>query len=122
MQPAECATRNDLTAPLVRSRQHNEQLALGGVADPIEAAQLTPERLAEIGQRMRWEVLAVCLRQLLHLVEAHEQTAERGALTTRSVDLLVQSRDKLYGRKAFVRARRGASCSLEIVGSHAHVF
>jgi hypothetical protein len=92
VQPPQSASGDDLAASLVRAGQHHQQLAPGGVTDAIEAAQLCSEGLPEVGERLRGELLAVSVCELLHIVEAHKQAAERGAMTTRSVDLLVQTR------------------------------
>jgi hypothetical protein len=42
------------------------------VADAVEAAQLTPERSAEIGKRLNWKALAMSARELLNVIDAHQ--------------------------------------------------
>lgn len=91
VQPAERSASDYLAPPLVGSGEHHQQLALGGMADTVEAAQLAPERGAEVGQRLRRKLLAVGLCEMLDVVKADEQAAQRGVMTPGPVDLLVQA-------------------------------
>ena len=74
--------------------------------DTIEATQLTDQGSSQVDKRLRREILSIGLREVLHLVEAHQQAAELGALTGRSMDLFVQMHDQL--RRGEAVACRGA--------------
>ncbi len=92
VQSAECTSRNNLPTPLVRAGQHDQQLALGGVPDAVEASQLRRERRGEVGECLRWKLRAMHLGEMLDFVEAYEQTAERRVVALGASDLLLQAR------------------------------
>jgi hypothetical protein len=95
VQPAERASRDDLSTSLVRAGQHDQQLALGGVPDAVEAAKLRRERRGEVGERLSRKLRAMRLGQMLDFVEAYEQTAERRVVALSASDLLLQARGQL---------------------------
>jgi DNA repair protein RecN (Recombination protein N) len=119
VHPAERAPGHDLPALLVGAGQHHQQLSRGGVPDTVEAAQLTPQSRAQVGEGLCGKVLAVGARELLDVVEAHEQAAQRGVMTTGSVDLLVQARRQLHRGESVTRVPQSASGVVGVVGSHA---
>jgi hypothetical protein len=96
VQPAERASRDDLPTPLVRAGQHDQQLALSGVPDAVEASQLWRKRRSEVGERLRGQLRAMRLGQMLDFVEAYEQTAKRGVVALGASDLLLQARGQLW--------------------------
>jgi hypothetical protein len=92
VQSAECASRDDLPTPLIRTGQHDQQLALGETPNAVEASQLRRERRGEVGECLSWKLRAVRLGEMLDFVEAYEQTAERGVVALGASDLLLQAR------------------------------
>jgi hypothetical protein len=98
VQPAQSTPRDDLSTRLVGAWKQDQQLTGGGVSDTVEAAQLAPKRGGKIGKRLSGQLLAVCACELLDIVDAHKQTAERGAVASGATDLLLQAQRELGGR------------------------
>jgi DNA repair protein RecN (Recombination protein N) len=119
MQPAKGTSRDDLAPALIGAGQNYEQLSFRGVSNAVEPAQLSAEGRAQIGERLRGEILAVGVRETLDVVQAHEQAAERGAMARGSLDLFVQARGQLYWGEAVARSPWRAVGVLGVCGSHA---
>jgi hypothetical protein len=80
VKPREGAARDDLATLLVGAGKQNEQLSIGGVTDAVEGAQLTAERLGEVGERFGGHGLAVGACKLVDLIELEQQATQRCAV------------------------------------------
>lgn len=119
MQATKRPSRDDLSSPLVGSRQDDQQLALRGMTDAVEAAQLVTKCGSKVGKRLGRKTLAVGVRKLLDIVEAHKQATQRGAMAPGAVDLLIQAPHHLRAGKAVVWLPRRALRLWGVSGNHA---
>src|SRR5579862_4630413 len=63
-QARERAARDDLATRAVGAGEHHEQLELTGPSDAVEVAQLRREGVADVGERLLGELVAVLAREL----------------------------------------------------------
>ncbi len=92
------------------------------MSNTIEAAQLGPKRRAKVIQCPRWKLLAMGVRELIDVIEAHQQAAEGGVVAFGATHLLLQPcRELCLGETVAPGSRRaGVVMGVRGVdGSHA---
>ena len=118
-QPVQHAPRDHLAARAIRAGQHDQQLAIAGAPDPVEAAQLPPQRARDVAERLLAQRAAVLARHLIEVVDHHQQAAQLRAMAFGAVDLLLQALAQLPRRQPLHPSIGGTCARVGFVGSHA---
>ncbi len=91
-QAIEHATRHDLAARPVGAGQHDQQLAVAGPADAVEAPQLVAQRARRVVECLLAQLLAVFTGEDVDVLDPDQQAAELGAVALGAADLLLEAR------------------------------